>query len=63
MAKNFRSLFSKIFGSKEDTIAPKNATSMQFLSGYTPIFTNYNGSYYDDIDVRACVDAIARNAA
>ena len=63
MAKEKRSLFSKMFGNNENTTAPTNSTSFQLLSGYTPIFTNYNGKYYDDIDVRACVDAIARNAA
>ncbi len=63
MAKEKRSLFSKIFGNNENTVAPTNSTVFQLLSGYTPIFTNYNGKYYDDIDVRACVDAIARNAA
>lgn len=63
MAKEKRSLFSKIFGNNENTTAPTNSTSFQLLSGYTPIFTNFNGKYYDDVDVRACVDAIARNAA
>lgn len=61
--KQKRSLFSKIFGDKENTSPPKTATELQFLSGYKPIFTNYDGRYYDDSDIRSCVDAIARNAA
>lgn len=58
-----RSLFSKIFGENKNTLPPSTATELHFLNGYKPVFTNYDGRYYDDADIRACVDAIARNAA
>ena len=58
-----RSLFSKIFGSEDNTKAPETATSFKLLDNYKSVFTRYNGRYEEDIDVRACVDAIARNAA
>lgn len=58
-----RSLFSRIFGNNKSTVPPPSATELQFMNGYQPIFTNYDGRYYDDADVRKCVDAIARNGA
>lgn len=58
-----RNLFSRIFGSKQSTTAPPTATQMYFLNGYKSQFTNYDGRFYDDEDIRACVDAIARNGA
>ncbi|MCM1052457.1 MAG: phage portal protein [Ruminococcus sp.] len=58
-----RSLFSRVFGSKQNTTAPPTATQMYFLNGYRSQFTNYDGKFYDDTDIRACVDAIARNGA
>lgn len=63
MAKERRSLFSRLFGSDESTVAPKTATKFEVLNGYKPVFTKYDGKYYDDGDVRSCVDAIARNGA
>jgi len=63
MKKEGRSLFSKIFGNNNDTIAPPTATEFHIINGYKSIFTNYDGQYYDDSDVRACIDAIARNGA
>lgn len=63
MAKERRSLFSRIFGSDNNTTPPKTSSKLHFLNGYQAIFTNYDGKYYDEADVRACVDAIARNAA
>lgn len=58
-----RSLFGKIFGNEKNTSPPKTATEFHILNGYNAVFTNYDGRYYDDIDIRACVDAIARNGA
>lgn len=58
-----RSLFSRIFGNEKDTQAPATATSFKLLDNYKSIFTRYNGRFEDDIDVRTCVDTIARNAA
>ena len=58
-----RSLFSRIFGSDTSTTAPSSATEFHVLNGYKSQFTNYDGKYYDESDVRACVDAIARNGA
>ena len=63
MAREKRSLFSRIFGSNNSTTPPPTATELQILNGYKAVFTNYDGKYYDDSDVRACVDAIARNGA
>ena len=63
MTKEKRSLFSRIFGSNDNTIAPSTANEFQILNGYKSIFTNYDGRYYDDADVRACIDTIARNGA
>lgn len=58
-----RSLFSRIFGNDKDTKAPATATTFQLLDNYKSVFTRYNGKFEDDIDVRTCVDVIARNAA
>ena len=58
-----RSLFSRIFGNDKDTKAPATATTFQLLDNYKSVFTKYNGKFEDDIDVRTCVDVIARNAA
>ena len=58
-----RSLFSRIFGSEDDTKAPKLATSFQLLDNYRSQFTRYKGDFENDIQVKACVDTIARNAA
>lgn len=63
MKKEKRSLFSKIFGDDRSSDPPTKATEIQILNGYKAIFTNYDGKYYDDADIRACVDAIARNGA
>ena len=58
-----RSLFSRIFGNDNSTEPPQKATSFQLLDGNKAVFTTYNGNYKNEIDVRACVDAIARNGA
>ena len=61
MAK--RSLFSRLFGSNENSVTPKTATEFTVLNGTKAVFTNYDGDFKNDADVRACVDAIARNGA
>jgi len=62
MAKEKRSLFSRIFHSDKSNKVV-NATRMKFLNGYQAIFTTFDGKIYEDPDVRACIDAIARNGA
>ena len=63
MAKEKRSWFSRIFGNDANTTPPSTSTEFHILNGYKSVFTNYDGKYYDDNDVRACVDTIARNSA
>lgn len=58
-----RSLFSRIFGSDNNTQPPQTATTFKLLDDNKAVFTNYKGDYRNDADVRACVDAIARNGA
>lgn len=61
MAK--RSLFSKIFGSNNNSTLPQTSSEFTVLDGNKAVFTKYNGDFKNDADVRACVDAIARNGA
>lgn len=58
-----RSLFSRIFGNDKDTTPPATSTSFEILDRYKSVFTRYDGKFEDDIDIRTCVDTIARNAA
>ena len=58
-----RSLFSRIFGSDNNTVAPTTSTTVKILNGDSAVFTTYNGDFKNDPDVRACIDAIARNGA
>ena len=58
-----RSLFSRLFGSNNNSPIPQNATEFTILNGNKAVFTKYNGDFKNDADVRACVDAIARNGA
>lgn len=60
MAKEKRSLFSRIFKTEKGT---SYGTIMRLLNGYQAQFTNYDGDIYENIDVVACIDAIARNGA
>lgn len=55
-----RSIFQKIFGAFGSR---KTLSQLRMLSGYTPIFTPWQGKPYAADVVRAAVDAIARNAA
>ena len=58
-----RSLFSRIFGSDKSSDIPQTATEVKILDDTKAEFTPYRGDFHDDIDIRACVDAIARNGA
>lgn len=58
-----RSLFSRIFGNDNDTRPPATATIFKLLDNYKSQFTRYKGDFENDIQIRACVDTIARNAA
>ena len=58
-----RSLFSRIFGNDKDTTPPITSTNFELLDRYKSVFTRYDGKFEDDIDIRTCVDTIARNAA
>lgn len=58
-----RSLFSRIFGNDDNTKAPSYSTEFKLLDNYKSVFTRYKGDFEDDIQIRACVDTIARNAA
>ena len=62
MEKQKRSLFSLIFHNDKTTTPPQTATKVKMI-GQEPTWTNFNGDVFDDEDVRACVDAIARNGA
>lgn len=58
-----RSLFSMIFGNNKSTIEPDTSEQLELVEGNKAIFTPYKGDFYNDPDVLACVDAIARNGA
>lgn len=60
--KQRRSLFNLIFGPKP--AAPPGAVSqLRMLNSYSPVFTAFGDNAYDSDDVRAAVDAVARNVA
>lgn len=61
MAK--RSLFSIIFGNDKSTDAPTTSEQLELVEGNKAVFTAYKGDFYNDPDVIACIDAIARNGA
>lgn len=58
-----RSLFSRIFGTDKSSEIPQSATEVKILDDSKAVFTPYKGDFDNDIDIRACVDAIARNGA
>lgn len=57
-----RSLFSRIFGNEKNNMV-NTATEFQILDENKAVFTPYKGDFKDDTDIRACIDAIARNGA
>lgn len=56
-------MFKKIFGRDENEPEHKEFTMFKLLNDYVPAFFNYRGKSYDDETVRACIHAIANNAA
>ena len=58
-----RNLFSRLFGSDDNSSVPQKAAEFTILNGNKAVFTKYNGDFKNDANVRACVDAIARNGA
>ena len=58
-----RSLFSKIFGSDNNTTPPQTSTEIKIIDDKKAVFTPYKGDFHNDPIIRACVDAIARNGA
>lgn len=58
-----RNLFSMIFGSDKSTTAPPTSEQLEIVEGQKATFTPYKGDFYNDPDILACVDAIARNGA
>jgi HK97 family phage portal protein len=62
LKKEHRSLFQMIFGGRQN--GPGNSASqLKMLSGYTPVFSQFGSEAYNSDEVRAAVDAFARNAA
>ena len=57
------SLFSKIFGTEKSSTTPSTASVIKLLNDNPAVFTPYKGDFDNDPDIRACVDAIARNGA
>lgn len=62
MKRQRRSLFNMIFGSKP-AAPPGSSAQLRMLNSFSPVFTAFGDNAYDSADVRACVDAIARNVA
>lgn len=59
-----RSFFKKVFGKQPTKVDTNNSyTQLKMMDGYTPYFTSFSGELYDSDVIRACIDAIARNAA
>lgn len=50
-----------VFGPKQKI--PDTSTQLRVLNGYTPVFGQFGQEAYSSDDVRAAVDAFARNAA
>lgn len=55
------SLFSKIFGDRQQN--QNKYQQLQLLNGQVAVWTNPSNNLYDYGQVRACIDAIARNCA
>ena len=58
-----RSWFSNIFGNDKNTLPPQTSTEVTILDNTKAVFTPYKGDFENDPDIRACIDAIARNGA
>lgn len=57
-----RNLLQRIFGKKENNNS-QVITAVKLMDGTPAVFTEYNGKFYNDPAVLACIDAIARNCA
>lgn len=57
-----RSLFQMVFGTKQQDQS-KYQTQLKLLNGYQAQWSNFDGDLYNNTQVRACIDAIARNSA
>lgn len=57
-----RNLFKKLFGKNKEEKIPVY-TQLKLLDGTPASFTEYQGDFYKDPNVLACIDAIARNGA
>lgn len=55
-------LFQKLFPGRKAT-GKMAASFFQTLNAYTPVFTSWNGMIYEQAQVRAAIDALARNTA
>lgn len=58
-----RSLLGRIFGSEKNSTIPSTSEQIEIVEGEKAVFTPYRGNFYEDPDVLACVDTIARNGA
>lgn len=56
-----RSMFQMIFGNKKQN--PENYKAFTLLNGQQAVWTNPSSNLYSYTQIRACIDAIARNAA
>ena len=55
-----RSLFKKVFNTDKPKVF---GTDLQMINGFGVTFTDFDGKVYDNSQIRACIDTIARNGA
>lgn len=60
MKKEKRSFFKDLFTNKNKTI---NKTTYQIVNGYNSVFTLFGNDFYENDEVRACIDTISRHCA
>lgn len=58
-----RSLFEIIFGTNGNKPLPQKYQTLSLLNGNQAIWTNPDSNIYNNDQIRACIDAIARNGA
>lgn len=54
-------LFDKLFNKKEKDAAKQAVSYFKTLTAYRPVFTTWNGAIYENLMVRAAIDARARH--
>lgn len=59
---NFRSYFKNIF-KKQDKSNKGGYTAVQMLNSYSPFALSDSNNIYDNMLIRSCIDAIAKNVA